>query len=78
MQVLNVVIKGRKTINSDANGLVAIGGVMGTTTAKVGWDGEWVTDGDAATITAQRNEVAALFPDIEIDEISITPEPPTA
>jgi hypothetical protein len=75
MLVLDVVIKGRKTVNSAENGLIVVGGVVGTMTAKVGWEGEWVTDGDAATLTAQRNEVIALFPDIEIDDITITPEP---
>jgi hypothetical protein len=67
MQILDVTISGTWTVPD--------GGVVDVRTVKVGWDGEWVEDGDVATTTAQRNEVIALFPDVEIQDVSIVPEP---
>jgi hypothetical protein len=71
--VLDVTIVGRTVVTS-ADGTV-IGGATGETSHHVGWDGEWLTDGDPATLTAQRNEVIALFPSIQVEEITITPAP---
>lgn len=73
MIILDVVIHGATMAAED--GAKPGGGVVGITTAKVRWEGDWVTDGDAAAITSQRNEIAALFPGIRITDMSITPEP---
>jgi len=66
MQVLDVTIYGVRRSPD--------GGARVQHTARVGWEGEWVTDGDPATITAQRNEIASLFPDIEIRDMVVIPE----
>jgi hypothetical protein len=73
MIILDVTILGRTEVTTE-DGTV-IGGAMGETSHHVGWEGEWVTDGDSATLTAQRNEVIALFPGVQVDEITITPAP---
>jgi hypothetical protein len=74
MITLDVTITGeRRTYAPD--GITVIGGVTGTFTAQVGWNGDWLTDGDPAELDSQRNEVVALFPQYVIREITITPEP---
>lgn len=73
MIVLDVTITGTTEVTGE-DGTV-IGGTSGTTSHHVGWDGEWVEDGDSATLTAQRNEVIALFPGVRVEEITINPVP---
>lgn len=75
MQRLNVTIQGRATVNTtSASGLTAVGSMDGTTTAVVGWNGPWIIDGDPAEMQAQEDQVRALFPNIRISSITITPE----
>jgi hypothetical protein len=73
VQILDVTAHGRAASNHTSNGLSIVGSVDGTLRAKVRWPGTWLTDGDPAALEAQKQQVKALFPDIEITDITVTP-----
>jgi hypothetical protein len=73
MQILNVTALGRAVQNRTTNGTTAIGNMSGTLTARIAWPGVWLTEGDPAALKAQEAAVRALFPDVDITEITITP-----
>jgi hypothetical protein len=64
--IINVEIYGRQAGNSNTNGIVAIGGVVGTTKATVQWPGVW------EDTEAQRAQLLALFPDVDPISLKVT------
>ncbi|MEU0060743.1 hypothetical protein [Streptomyces sp. NPDC006334] len=72
MQIL-VTAQGYAAQNSTSNGITAVGSVPGTLRARVNWPGVWITDGDPIAMDAQEQQVRALFPDVDITEMTITP-----
>ncbi|MFE3033034.1 hypothetical protein ACFXKY_15490 [Streptomyces canus] len=73
MQILDVTAHGRTVSNTTSGGVTAVGALSGVLTARVGWPGVWLTDGDPAALAAQEQQVKALFPDVEITDLTVTP-----